>query len=179
MASLKAFLPHMANWVGTTADALYTRQRALVELGVLKFVDSRGPGSATPLDGSGVAALVIALLAADTLQDTDIRVRDFCRAKPNDAGKCPWTGEADFQSALAAVLTSKEKAESLRSVSVQRYNNRAALGYGHPNESVFVSPGPLPRSAIRISASVEAANLRRLAAFLQAEMAGQDRREER
>jgi hypothetical protein len=175
MASLKSFLPHMANWAGTTADALYTRQRALVELGVMKFVGSRGPGAGTPLDGSGVAALVIALLAADTLHDTDIRVREICRAKPNDADKCPWTGEADFQSALAAVLVSKERAESLRSVSVQRYNNHAALGYGHPNEvlgSVFVSRGPLPRSAIRISADIDAARLRGLAAMLQAEMAG-------
>jgi hypothetical protein len=173
MASLKAFLPHMANWAGTTADALYSRQRVLVELGVMKFFGSRGPGSGTPLDGSGVAALVIALLAADTLQDTDIRVREICRAKPKDADKCPWTGEADFQSALAAVLVSKEKAESLRSVSVQRYNNHAALGFGHPNEvlgSVFESRAPQPRSVIRISADIEASRFRRLAAFLQAEM---------
>ena len=189
MASLKAFLPHLANLFGTTADALYSRQRALVDLGVMKFVGSRGPGSGTPLDGSGVAAMVIALMAADSLQDTDIRVRAFCRAKPvedippdyrpgkshKDLDRCPWTGEANLQSALAAVLMSREKAESLGSFTVHRHNNTASLTYGRPNESfrsVFASPEPRPRSAIRISADIEAANIRRLAAFLQEEMAG-------
>ncbi|MGY3117904.1 hypothetical protein ACVWXQ_001841 [Bradyrhizobium sp. S3.14.4] len=175
MASLKAFLPHMANLFGTTADALYSRQRALVELGVMKFVGSRGPGSGTPLDGSGVAAMIIALMAADSLQDTDIRVRAFCRATPVDGDRCPWTGAANLQSALAAVLMSREKAESLVSFTVHRHNNTASLTYGRPNDSfgsVFASSAPRPRSAIRISADIEAANIRRLAAFLQIEVAG-------
>ncbi|MGO4513243.1 hypothetical protein CT676_35990 [Bradyrhizobium sp. MOS001] len=189
MASLKAFLPDMAKLFGTTADALYTRQRALAELGVLKVVEGRGPGSGTPLDGSGVAAIIIALLAADTLQDTDIRVRAFCRATPfedippdyrpgksrKDFDRCPWTGETNLQSALAAVLMSREKAESLGSFTVHRHNNTASLTFGRPNASfasLFASSAPQPRSAIRISADIEAASIRRLAAFLQIEMAG-------
>ena len=176
MASLKSFLPQMAQLFGTTANALYTRQQALAELGVLKFVDGRGPGSGTPLDGSGVAALVIALLAADTLHDVDQRVRAFCLATPKDADKCPWTGEANLQSALAALLMSSEKAESLEFFSIYRHDNTAQLGCPNGSfgsvRSEFVSSAPQSLSTIRIMAYCDGPILKGLAAMLQAEMAG-------
>ncbi|KRR26485.1 hypothetical protein CQ14_03080 [Bradyrhizobium lablabi] len=175
MASLKSFLPHLAKLLGTTANTLYTRQQALVELGVLKAVPGRGPGSGTPLDGSGVAALVIALLAADTLQDTDDRVRAFCLATPKDADRCPWTGAANLQEALAAVLTSEQMAADLTFVSVYRNKRAAGLGwrpFGRHNRSDFVVSSAPPRSAISIIAGIDSDTLRKLAAMLQAEMAG-------
>jgi hypothetical protein len=174
MGSLKSFLPHMAKLLGTTANTLYTRQQALVELGVLEAVPGRGPGSGTPLDGSGVAALVIALLAADTLQDTDDRVRAFCLATPLDADRCPWTGEANLQAALAAALSSPEMAESLGFLLLDRHNSRVRLGHGRTSESgsIFVSSAPRPISKIMITASIDATRLKRLASMLQAEMEG-------
>jgi hypothetical protein len=176
MASLKAFLPHMAKVLGTTADALYSRQRALVDLGVLRAVAGRGPGSGTPLNGAGVASLIIALLAADTLQDTDERVRLLCNAKPRDAEKCPWTAEANFQSALAAVLVSKEMSRSLAFLSVYRHHNRAQIGYGRPDQSfgsMFQAKTLRKQQPIiRISANIEINKLKILAGMLQAENGG-------
>lgn len=83
MASLKSFLPTLSNIFGHTPDALYSRQRALVGLGVLGAIEGRGPGSGVPLTAENVAALVISLLAANTLSDVDENVVNLCRAIPS------------------------------------------------------------------------------------------------
>jgi hypothetical protein len=119
MASLKAFLPQLAEFVDVTPDALYTRQRALTQIGVLKATKGRGPGSGVALSGEAVAAMIIALMAADSLQETDQRVARTCNAVAKD-GPCAWTGAATFQSALAAVLLSEERVKSLRSLTISR-----------------------------------------------------------
>jgi hypothetical protein len=119
MASLKAFLPQLAKIVDMTPDALYTRQRALTQIGVLKATKGRGPGSGVALSGEAVAAMIIALMAADSLQETDQRVARTCNAVTKD-GPCAWTGAATFQSALAAVLLSEERVTSLYSLTIAR-----------------------------------------------------------
>jgi hypothetical protein len=169
----------MAEVIGSvTAAGLYGRMRALVDLGLIEFVEGRGPGSGTPLDGSGVAALVIALLAADTLQDTDDRVRGLCLAAPKGGDRCPWTGAANLQEALAAVLMSAEMSEKLIFFSIYRSDSAAAFGYGRPVlRSDFVSGAPRPISAISIIASIETGAIRMLGELLRAELANQRREE--
>lgn len=173
MASLKSFLPQMAGVVGTTADALYSRQRALVELGVLEAVKGRGPGSGTPLTASSVSAMIIALVAADSLQDTDNRVVALCHAVPEKGKTCPFTGEDNLQNALAAVLVSKQLIGSFSYFSASR-PFMAQIGYGRPHKalsSVFLS-GHVRReraAAIQIIARIDTQSVRQLSAMLMAE----------
>jgi hypothetical protein len=110
MASLKAFLPQLAKIVGKTADELYSRQRALTQIGVLKATEGRGPGSGVPLSGDAVAAIIIALMAADNLQQTTaMRVRRTCHAPPPKGGATGrLSGAANFQAAVARILLAEE-----------------------------------------------------------------------
>lgn len=82
MASLKAFLPEIAKAFGTTADALYSRQRALVRLGLLPVTKGKGPGSGVPLTPDTFGVMLISLLAAETLAETDERIARLCEATP-------------------------------------------------------------------------------------------------
>ena len=162
----------MAKLLGTTGDALYTRQRALVTLGALDVVKGRGPGSGTALNAHGVAGILIALLAADTLQDTDQRVLDLCRAPPRE-GKCPLTGATDFQSAVATVLASRKQSKNLRGLIVYRPHRAQILygGFSESHGSVFDVPKPTNSGTIRISARLDAANARQISAMLTAALA--------
>jgi hypothetical protein len=119
MASLKAFLPQLAKIVDMTPDALYSRQRALTQIGVLKATEGRGPGTGVPLSGEAVAAMIIALMASDSLQDTDQRVARTCNAVATE-GICEWTGAKTFQSALTAVILSEERVRSFYSLTIAR-----------------------------------------------------------
>jgi hypothetical protein len=83
MAGLKSFLPVMAETFGTTADALYNRQRVLARMGLLPSVAGKGPGSGVPLTADSLAVMIIALMAAETLHDVDDRVKGICEAKPD------------------------------------------------------------------------------------------------
>ena len=65
MAGLKSFLYGVAPILGVSPAALYERQRALVNIGVLKTTAGRGPGSGVPFTAENFAAIVISLLAAE------------------------------------------------------------------------------------------------------------------
>jgi hypothetical protein len=82
MAGLKSFFPLLSPFVSVTPLALYERQRALVNLGVIKSAGGRGPGSGVPLTAENVAAILISLLASDSLSEVDQRVVDLCNARP-------------------------------------------------------------------------------------------------
>lgn len=167
MASLKSFLPQLAKIVGTTPDALYSRQRALTDLGLLLAKKGRGPGSGVALSGEAVAGVIIALLAADTLQDTDDRVGQTCNAKPSEK-VCPFTGERTFQAALGAVLASPELIKRFSGLSVAR-NQIGHIGYGRPNRalaSVFNIKTESPPSAIQIVARIDNLTVRSISTAL-------------
>src|SRR5271166_4852624 len=116
MASLKSFLYGVAPILGTTGATLYERQRALVNLGVLKSAPGRGPGSGVPLTSESFAAVLISLLATDNLSEVDQRVVAICNAKPEGATRRPsdehvrWVriGKPTFQSEVAKVLSGQE-----------------------------------------------------------------------
>jgi hypothetical protein len=83
MPGLKSFLPVMAEAFGTTADALYSRQRALTQMELLPYVAGKGPGSGVPLTADSLGVMIIALMAAENLRDMDERVKRLCEASPD------------------------------------------------------------------------------------------------
>lgn len=133
MSSLKSFLPTLSEVVGISADALYSRQRALVQSGVLTAAPGRGPGSGVPLTADNLAALVVALMSADSLQETDERVHLLCEAGPTDVKKCRLTGEVTFRAAIAAILASQELLKKLYGVSVCQSTLRPQNSAPHVN----------------------------------------------
>jgi hypothetical protein len=107
MASLKAFLPEVAKAFRTTPDALYSRQRALVRLGLLPVIAGKGPGSGVPLTADTLGVMIIALLAADTLAETDERVVHLCSATPAEGAhdtRKRFVGGATFREAVADMI---------------------------------------------------------------------------
>ena len=174
MGSLKAFLPIMAGLVGTTPDALYTRQRALVDLGLLTYKPGRGPGSGSPVSADNVAALLIALMTADTLQETDKRVKEMCFAAP--AGRrrlCPWTKANTLQKALGCALELTNR-DNFSFASFVIYRGKGAqLSYRHGGVSygsIFNVTGRTTASRILIDARIDAPFFRQVSAALNAEI---------
>jgi hypothetical protein len=82
MAGLKTFLGRLSPLLGVTSAALYERQRVLVDIGLIKTRGGRGPGSGVPFTAENLAALVISVLATDSLSEIDQRVVDICNAQP-------------------------------------------------------------------------------------------------
>jgi hypothetical protein len=106
MASLKTFLPQLADSIGTTPAALYERQRALVRHGIMKPIVGRGPGSGVEGTPENLALLIVAILATDNLSDTDDRVLKLAGAAFSDKRRkvCPLTGASTFGQALTLIL---------------------------------------------------------------------------
>jgi hypothetical protein len=82
MAGLKTFLGRLSPLLGVTPAALYERQRVLVDIGLIKTRGGRGPGSGVAFTAENLAALVISILATDSLSEIDQRVVDLCNAQP-------------------------------------------------------------------------------------------------
>jgi hypothetical protein len=109
MTGLKSFLYGVAPILGVSPAALYERQRALVTIGVLKTTAGRGPGSGVPFSAENFAAIVISLLAAESLSKVDSFVADLCEARPAGAlavGRKNWInrGKPTFASDVGRVL---------------------------------------------------------------------------
>jgi hypothetical protein len=163
MASLKAFLPQLAKVVDMTPDALYSRQRALTNMGVLKSIEGRGPGSGVTLSGESVAVLIIALMAADSLQDTDERVRRTCNAEAEEAGVKP------LQPTLAAILLSAESVKKFQVLTINR-NETATILYREGQMTRFakfnIRKTRGNRSVININATMAAEPIRQISKAL-------------
>ena len=82
MAGLKTFLGRLSPLLGVTPAALYERQRVLVDIGLIKPKAGRGPGSGVAFTAENLAALVISILATDSLSEIDQRVVNLCKAQP-------------------------------------------------------------------------------------------------
>jgi hypothetical protein len=113
MAGLKTFLGRLSPMLGVTPAALYERQRVLVDIGLIKTRGGRGPGSGVPFTTENLAALVISILATDSLSEIDQRVVNLCNAQPEMAleRKSPaheaWVkkGKPTFLTEVARVLS--------------------------------------------------------------------------
>ncbi len=120
MRSLKGYTPALARLLGTSPAALYERQRALVRAGMLDASEGRGPGSGVKTNAGSVALLIIAVLATDSLTETENRTRPIANATPVGNDFCPVTGAKTFFEALALVLSSEERAERCQEICVSR-----------------------------------------------------------
>jgi hypothetical protein len=133
MSSLKLFFPALSAIIGMTSDELYNRQRALVACGVLQSVAGRGPGSGVRLSEDTVAGLLIGLLSADSLADTDYRIKSVCDAEPHQyfTGEPAWNERfPTFRTAVSAMLSgSLTEVESIgvtrwESAEIRRHKGR-------------------------------------------------------
>jgi hypothetical protein len=129
--SLKAYTPRLAWRLGTTAAALYERQRALVRDGILEQSEGRGPGSGVQLGHYPVALLLVAVLATDSLAETGEKVRILATAK-STPGRCPLTGKSTFVEAIALVLDMAHHNHwrKIINIIVHRTSGSALIRYG-------------------------------------------------
>jgi hypothetical protein len=142
--SLKAFMPPLARLLGTSAAALYERQRALVRAGLLDAGSGWGPGSGVRATAVSVSLLLISALASDSLTEAEIRTGDIVDAAPT-GDQCQLTGMRSFKDALASILTAAEQSNRVVEISVSRTAARAKIIYrdGRSTKvSEFVGPGP-------------------------------------
>lgn len=77
MASLKSLIPKLALALGMTPAAIYERQRALVRAGLIQQRPGHGPGSGVLATPQSVAMLLIAILATDSLSETELKPRSL------------------------------------------------------------------------------------------------------
>lgn len=191
MASLKAFLYGLAPILGITGAALYERQRALTNLGILEATPGRGPGSGVPLTAENVAAVVISVLAAETLSEIDEDVAALCNAPPDlrrkegGRGKHKTSFKAELGRVLSGLpLTLGEGAGFISGVNVTR-SWKGQIVSGLPT-TVFPELGRDPEvevfeffsegkskpsrgvtSPIRVTAELDSLTLERLTTFTQ------------
>jgi len=132
--------------LGTTPDALYERQRALVRAGLIDPGEGRGPGSGVRATAPAVAFLLISTLATDRLNESGSRAQTLANARPKNRKRCPFTGMVRFVDALATVLTQSEKADRVIEITVSRTADRAEIKYrvgrGTARISEFTGPSP-------------------------------------
>lgn len=131
MISLKAFLPEIAKVVGSTPDALYSRQRKLVQMGVLPIVPGRGPGSGTTLTTETLAIFLVSLLVGDGVADLDEGVSAALNAVPNyEAKKGPYVEkDHNFLQTLDRYIESTIRNEDvfLERISVSKWETAELL----------------------------------------------------
>ena len=79
-----------------------------MNIGVLETTTGRGPGSGVPFTAENFAAILISLLAAESLSKVDSCVADLCRAPPvtSRAYKKLWiaSGKPTFRSDVGRLL---------------------------------------------------------------------------
>lgn len=168
MASLKGYIPGLARLIGTSPDALYERQRALVRAGLLAPNEGRGPGSGVRATAPSVAMLVLSVLAAERLVDTETRTRALAKAQPQ-RGRCPYTGMPNFLDAFAAILVGTGKAAGVTEIVVSRTANRAIIRYydrrvGHELKAVEFGDASMKEPGISGSATLNHALLQQISA---------------
>jgi hypothetical protein len=125
MASLKSFLFEVAPVLGVNGATLYERQRALVDLGVLIAIEGRGRGSGVPLTGDNFAAILISMLATDSLSEVDENVVALCDATAPERFRERHKRTPTFKTELGRVLSGQPpehapEATVVRAVRVSR-----------------------------------------------------------
>jgi hypothetical protein len=174
MASLKAYLPKLAPLLGTTPDALYERQRALVRAGLLDLGDSRGPGSGVRVSASSVALLLLSVLASERLGESEERVGALAAAVPAGRKTCPYTRAKTFGDALAHILSAAGEAARVSHVTVSRTADKAEVGYfaGVAGHKASLFHGEAAEPGISVTATLKHAILQRIADDVQKCLAG-------
>jgi hypothetical protein len=187
MASLKSFLSGVAPILEVTPAALYERQRALVSLGVLEPIEGRGRGSGVPFTADNFAAVLISMLATDSLSEVDERVVHLINAIPGGAvtigpARMRWQklGKPTFLTEVGRVLAGKNTiwrhSESSRqrhfyAIRVTRPGTGQIIDSPSGASPIFYTPANLDallsitRPGITLTAAVEYEGLVKLIAF--------------
>ena len=120
---------------------------------MLRLESGRGPGSGVLATAHAVALLVIAVLATDSLSETDERIVPLCKAAPQDGEPCPLTLMRSFIDALAAILIQPHKAREVTRITVSRTAGIARIQYSG-GATIFDAKAP-PRSGIQVEAGID------------------------
>ena len=125
MASLTSFLPRIAPTLGLTTSALYERQRSLVRMKLLPTPEGRGRGSGAEATADTVAALLVSVLATDSLSESEVLVQAIAQSSFIDTAKgilsiCPFTAKDQFVDAVACTLADEKLAKFQPSIIVSR-----------------------------------------------------------
>lgn len=113
MASLKGYIPKLANLLGMTPALLYERQRELVRSGLLVGKQGRGPGSGVEATPMSVAVLLIAATASNELSETTAKARELSETVRR-------RGKGRFLEAISELLGSSSKAETVAAITISR-----------------------------------------------------------
>jgi hypothetical protein len=174
MKSLKAYTPALARLLGTTPQALYERQRALVRADMFNaedVKDGRGPGSGVRGTAQSVALLLIGAIASDSLIRMERQVSDLAEAKPVGADLCPLTRMPTFLDALTRIITSGPLPHWVTEIVVSRTAARATIVYRRPGRKERRVEFAGPRCAepdLRVTATLAGKPLRMIAADVTA-----------
>jgi hypothetical protein len=162
MSSLKGYVPALARHLGISPAALYERQRALVRAGEMDLIEGRGPGSGVRADCRGIALLLIAVLATDSLSETERRVREIGNAECRINNPYLETTVLDM---LIHALLSSAFAADVREIRVSR---TAALAWfviedeGEIRTLEFIGQ-PSAEPALRVAATLDREVFQRIA----------------
>jgi hypothetical protein len=153
------------------------RGRTFVALGGLKASAGRGPGSGVPLTPENVAAILISVLAAESLTEVDDRVVRLINAAPFNVGGIrdrEWAkaGKPVFGTAVAAVLAGRPapwgRRSHIQAIRVTRwysgqliYSPSGARG----TEYVVLDATNIPPTPISITAEIKYGDLENLVSF--------------
>lgn len=169
MIGLKAFIPRLSKALNISEIALYERQRALVRAGLLEHSGGRGPGSGVRLSAEAVAVMLIAVLATDSLSETEAATSVLAKAK---RGRGPHTkkyqgslgGAETFKDALAKALSSDEIASEVSVVRVYRESGVACFFQdGRDGDATeFFSGKKESRTALNVLADLNVHAIRHL-----------------
>lgn len=173
MASLKSFLSGAAPTLGVTPATLYERQRALVGLGVLTPIEGRGRGSGVPFTAENFAAVLISLLATDSLSEVNKNVVALCRARPSPQTTVGRTlnfaGNTTFKAEVGRALSGERLLSDdtgAHSISVSRpWRGQITVAPGESVEFATSKHKPIFTEPITITAEIEYDTLRRLVDF--------------
>lgn len=170
MSSLKGFIPRLAELLSTTPLALYGRQRALVKAGLLVAPEERrrGLGGGIQATHTSVSLLLIALLATDSVTETEERASAVANGELQ-GNHPPFSHRPNFKQALAAVVTQEGLCRRVEEVRVMRTAGRAIIRFKKSSRYIdaeFVFDREAP--GILIEASIKADVLRQINADVAA-----------
>ena len=142
MTSLKGYMPALARHLNTSVAALYERQRVLVRKRVLSPDETKlsGPGGGVRATSASVAHLLVAVLATDSLSETETRAPLVSEAKLVAGGESPFKLVPKFVDAITVVLNSEALSRHVSEISVCRTEGRAAIRFKRkyqPAEFIF------------------------------------------
>ena len=140
MASLKSFLQGVAPILGVSLATLYERQRALVRLGVLPPSTGAGPGSGVPFTAKNFAAILISILASDSLSDVDQSMVALFKAKPETTFDDWSWGRSEKRSdgtSFWSELTPRGKPTFLRDVALVLSGYTAKVPWEEEHEEAY------------------------------------------